>query len=176
MGFRQMLAVLIALQAMAAWGADPGPQAKTTQPLNEPKPAKTYTRPKLNMPFSVETEHYIVRTDISQRVADNAAKAMENLYKQFELIFKPDASAKNNKKVEIGVFSSQDDFIKHSTEEGGKPAQAAPVLLGITRASLGTESFVSAASFQETTRVLTEAAILRGGVFRVTASPQCKGG
>ncbi|MEM7175120.1 MAG: DNA-directed RNA polymerase subunit beta' [Chlamydiota bacterium] len=42
--------------------------------------------------------------------------------------------------------------------EGGKPAQAAPVLLGITKASLGTESFVSAASFQETTRVLTEAA------------------
>ncbi len=43
-------------------------------------------------------------------------------------------------------------------EEGGKPAQAAPVLLGITKASLGTESFVSAASFQETTRVLTDAA------------------
>ncbi len=42
--------------------------------------------------------------------------------------------------------------------EGGKPAQATPVLLGITKASLGTESFVSAASFQETTRVLTDAA------------------
>jgi DNA-directed RNA polymerase subunit beta' len=42
-------------------------------------------------------------------------------------------------------------------EEGGRPAQAAPVLLGITKASLGTDSFVSAASFQETTRVLTEA-------------------
>lgn len=45
-----------------------------------------------------------------------------------------------------------------SISEGGKPAQAAPVLLGITKASLGTESFVSAASFQETTRVLTDAA------------------
>lgn len=42
--------------------------------------------------------------------------------------------------------------------EGGKPASAAPVLLGITKASLGTESFISAASFQETTRVLTDAA------------------
>ncbi|MFT4551510.1 MAG: DNA-directed RNA polymerase subunit beta' [Chlamydiales bacterium] len=42
--------------------------------------------------------------------------------------------------------------------EGGKPAQAAPVLLGITKASLGTESFISAASFQDTTRVLTDAA------------------
>jgi DNA-directed RNA polymerase subunit beta' len=47
---------------------------------------------------------------------------------------------------------------KKIVEEGGRPAQAAPVLLGITKASLGTESFVSAASFQETTRVLTDAA------------------
>ena len=43
---------------------------------------------------------------------------------------------------------------------GGKPAEAQPVLLGITKASLETESFLSAASFQDTTRVLTEAATL----------------
>jgi len=40
---------------------------------------------------------------------------------------------------------------------GGKPAEASPVLLGITKASLETDSFLSAASFQDTTRVLTEA-------------------
>jgi len=40
----------------------------------------------------------------------------------------------------------------------GKPAKVSPVLLGITRASLNTDSFISAASFQETTRILTEAA------------------
>ena len=44
-------------------------------------------------------------------------------------------------------------------KEGGKPAQATPVLLGITKSSLSTESFISAASFQETTRVLTEVAV-----------------
>jgi DNA-directed RNA polymerase subunit beta' len=44
-------------------------------------------------------------------------------------------------------------------EEGGQPAAAKQTLLGITKASLATESFLSAASFQETTRVLTEAAI-----------------
>jgi DNA-directed RNA polymerase subunit beta' len=44
--------------------------------------------------------------------------------------------------------------------EGGKPSEAEPVLLGITKASLETESFISAASFQDTTRVLTEAATL----------------
>jgi len=42
-------------------------------------------------------------------------------------------------------------------KKGGKPAQATPLLLGITKSSLTTESFISAASFQETTRVLTEA-------------------
>ena len=46
---------------------------------------------------------------------------------------------------------------------GGKPATGRPLLLGITKASLSTDSFISAASFQETTRVLTEAAI-RGAV------------
>ena len=45
------------------------------------------------------------------------------------------------------------------TAEGKKPAAGVPVLLGITKASLQTRSFISAASFQETTRVLTEAAV-----------------
>src|SRR5690606_14223067 len=43
--------------------------------------------------------------------------------------------------------------------EGGAPAKGRPMLLGITKASLSTDSFISAASFQETTRVLTEASI-----------------
>jgi DNA-directed RNA polymerase subunit beta' len=47
---------------------------------------------------------------------------------------------------------------KRVEDKGGKPAEASPVLLGITKASLETESFLSAASFQDTTRVLTEAA------------------
>ena len=45
-------------------------------------------------------------------------------------------------------------------EAGGKPAEGEPILLGITKASLETESFISAASFQETTRILTDAATL----------------
>ncbi len=53
------------------------------------------------------------------------------------------------------------DFKKENArilKKGGKPATAAPLLLGITKASLNTKSFISAASFQETTRVLTDAA------------------
>ncbi len=49
---------------------------------------------------------------------------------------------------------------KRITEAGGKPAEGEQILLGITKASLETESFISAASFQETTRVLTDAATL----------------
>jgi len=45
-------------------------------------------------------------------------------------------------------------------KEGKRPASSKPILMGITKASLGTESFISAASFQETTRVLTEASLV----------------
>jgi DNA-directed RNA polymerase subunit beta' len=48
---------------------------------------------------------------------------------------------------------------KEVVARGGTPAVAKPLLLGITKASLSTESFISAASFQETTKVLTEASI-----------------
>src|SRR4029077_14208616 len=52
-----------------------------------------------------------------------------------------------------------DEINARANEEGKKPAAGHPVLLGITKASLQTRSFISAASFQETTRVLTEAAV-----------------
>ncbi|BCL82451.1 DNA-directed RNA polymerase subunit beta' [Ktedonobacteria bacterium brp13] len=51
------------------------------------------------------------------------------------------------------------DANAHVLAEGGEPATASTVLLGVTKASLNTDSFLAAASFQETTRVLTEAAI-----------------
>jgi len=58
----------------------------------------------------------------------------------------------------IDIFDFEDENTK-VIAAGGEPAVARPVLLGITKASLATDSFLSAASFQETTRVLTEAAI-----------------
>ncbi len=54
------------------------------------------------------------------------------------------------------VFERENERV---IKEGGRPAMAKPLLLGITKASLTTDSWVSAASFQETTRVLTEAAL-----------------
>lgn len=58
----------------------------------------------------------------------------------------------------VDVFELEEEN-QRVEAEGGEPAVARPVLLGITKASLATESFLSAASFQETTRVLTEASI-----------------
>ena len=58
----------------------------------------------------------------------------------------------------IDIFEFEDANME-TLEHGGRPATARPTLLGITKASLATESFLSAASFQETTRVLTDASI-----------------
>ena len=58
--------------------------------------------------------------------------------------------------IERSVFEAEN---RRVVAEGGEPASGRPVLMGITKASLATESWLSAASFQETTRVLTDAAI-----------------
>ena len=58
--------------------------------------------------------------------------------------------------AERGRFEAEN---RRVVSEGGKPASGRPELMGITKASLATESWLSAASFQETTRVLTEAAM-----------------
>ncbi len=58
--------------------------------------------------------------------------------------------------VDRALFEEEN---RRVVSEGGKPASGRPVLMGITKASLATESWLSAASFQETTRVLTDAAI-----------------
>ena len=58
--------------------------------------------------------------------------------------------------VEKHVFEKENQRV---IERGQRPGIAEPLLLGITKASLSTESFISASSFQETTKVLTEAAI-----------------
>ena len=62
----------------------------------------------------------------------------------------------DDEQVDKFVFQAEN---KKIIEKGGKPAMARPLLLGITKSALSTESFISAASFQETTRVLTEASL-----------------
>jgi DNA-directed RNA polymerase subunit beta' len=62
----------------------------------------------------------------------------------------------------VGEQVAKTIFNRHNQaimQEGGSPARGKPILLGITKSSLSTESFISAASFQETTRVLTQASV-----------------
>jgi DNA-directed RNA polymerase subunit beta' len=61
-----------------------------------------------------------------------------------------------DEQVEKHLFEAENEKV---LSRGGRPATAEPLLLGITKASLSTESFISASSFQETTKVLTEASI-----------------
>ncbi|HSN90942.1 MAG TPA: DNA-directed RNA polymerase subunit beta', partial [Anaeromyxobacteraceae bacterium] len=67
-----------------------------------------------------------------------------------------DTSFLSDEQVEKWVFEEENEKVRNG---GGREAVAEPLLLGITKASLSTESFISASSFQETTKVLTEAAI-----------------
>ncbi|MEA3420350.1 MAG: DNA-directed RNA polymerase subunit beta', partial [Acidobacteriota bacterium] len=61
-----------------------------------------------------------------------------------------------DEQVDRFVFQEKNEKV---IKNGGKPAKARPLLLGITKSALSTESFIAAASFQETTRVLTEASL-----------------
>jgi DNA-directed RNA polymerase subunit beta' len=120
--------------------------------------------------------HDILRLQGVERLADYLVREIQDVYrlqgvkindKHIEVIIR-----QMLRKVEI-TGSGDTRFLRgeqidrhrvvEANKEGaikdGKPATFEPVLLGITKASLATESFISAASFQETTRVLTEAAV-----------------
>ena len=120
--------------------------------------------------------HDILRLQGVERLADYLVREIQDVYrlqgvkindKHIEVIIR-----QMLRKVEITnagdsrfLRGEQVDFPRalEANEEiaarDGEPAEVQPVLLGITKASLATESFISAASFQETTRVLTEAAV-----------------
>ena len=74
---------------------------------------------------------------------------------RLEVIDAGDTTLLTGEQVDKEILQAENE---KTLKMNGRPAVAAPVLLGITKASLQTSSFISAASFQETTRVLTEAA------------------
>jgi DNA-directed RNA polymerase subunit beta' len=110
-------------------------------------------------------------------------KVQEHLVDEVQLVYRTQGAPIHDKHIEIiirqmlrrvTVIDSGDTMMmpgelvdrgsyeaanRQALSEGGKPAEGRPVLMGITKASLATESWLSAASFQETTKVLTDAAI-----------------
>jgi DNA-directed RNA polymerase subunit beta' len=81
---------------------------------------------------------------------------VRQMLKKVEVVDPGDTDLLPGEKVDRKVFSEVNEAV---VAAGGEPATARQMLLGITKASLATDSFLSAASFQETTRVLTDAAI-----------------
>ncbi|MFQ5557505.1 MAG: DNA-directed RNA polymerase subunit beta', partial [Acidimicrobiales bacterium] len=110
-----------------------------------------------------ETQQYLV-TEVQRVYRDQGVSIHD---KHIELIVRQmtkrvaihdagDTGFLPGERVDQKVFADRN---RRVVEEGGKPAEGRPELMGITKASLATDSWLSAASFQETTRVLTEAAI-----------------
>ena len=81
---------------------------------------------------------------------------VRQMLKRVTIIDSADSGFLTGELVERGLFEARNRAV---VAEGGTPAAGRPELMGITKASLATESWLSAASFQETTRVLTDAAI-----------------
>ncbi len=81
---------------------------------------------------------------------------IRQMLRKVEILEVGDSAYLSGEQVEKSLLLNQNDEL---VEQGKQPATYAPVLLGITKASLTTESFISAASFQETTRVLTNASV-----------------
>ena len=80
---------------------------------------------------------------------------VRQMLKKIHIVEAGDTSFLYGEEIDRREFEAENAKV---TKEGGKPSQGSPLLLGITKASLSTDSFISAASFQDTTRVLTEAA------------------
>jgi len=81
---------------------------------------------------------------------------VRQMLQKFEILDSGDTTLLKGEQVEKIELDEEN---AKSIARGGREAKAEPVLLGITKASLQTRSFISAASFQETTRVLTEASV-----------------
>ena len=81
---------------------------------------------------------------------------VRQMLRRIKIMDSGDTSFLVGQSVEKWIFREENERMKQA---GGKPATAEPLLLGITKASLSTESWISAASFQETTKILTDASV-----------------
>ncbi len=81
---------------------------------------------------------------------------VRQMLRRVRVVTPGDTNLLTDEQVEKRFFEAENERVLAA---GGEPAVAEPLLLGITKASLSTESFISGASFQETTKVLTEAAV-----------------
>ena len=129
---------------------------KLTEGAISPKELLAVTDPLTTQEYILKEVQHVYRSqgvDISDKHVEIIASRMISKMRVVE---------GGGTKLLPGLLVSMREFTDANKEaiiQGKKPASARPVLLGITKASLETDSFLSAASFQETTRILTDAAI-----------------
>ncbi len=144
-----------------------GQQVDAGHQLNE---GSLYPHELLAIRDRTETELYFVREVqevYKSQGVDINDKHIELIVRQ--MMKKVRVDQKGDTDLLPGLFVDRHEYNRinqRTIEQGGEPAQAEEIILGITKASLNTDSFLSAASFQETTKVLTDAA-LEGKIDRL---------
>ncbi|MCW2953608.1 MAG: DNA-directed polymerase, beta subunit, predominant form, partial [Conexibacter sp.] len=144
-----------------------GEKIEPGKQLNE---GSVYPHELLAIRGRTETELYLVKEVqevYKSQGVDINDKHIELIVRQ--MLKKVRVDQKGDTDLLPGVFVDRFDYANINQaviDQGGEPAQAEEIILGITKASLNTDSFLSAASFQETTKVLTDAA-LEGKIDRL---------
>ncbi len=137
-----------------------GARVESGDPLNEgsldPHEILEYKGENALQQYLVQEVQRVYRSqgvDINDKHVETVVRAM---LRKVKIVDGGDTRMLPGQLIESSAFAEENERMK---SEGRKIAEGKPVLLGVTKASLATESFLSAASFQETTRVLTDAAI-----------------
>ena len=127
----------------------------TSGPLN-PHDVMRLCGPEVAQQYLVDEVQRVYRSQGVEIADKHVEIIVRQMTKKVKIVDAGDTNLLPGELVEIQVFEKENEAVQAN---GGQVATCEYMLLGITKASLNTESFISAASFQETTRILTEAAV-----------------
>ena len=130
-------------------------QPLTSGPLN-PHDVIRLCGPEEAQQYLVDEVQRVYRSQGVEIADKHIEIIVRQMTKKVRIVDSGDTNLLPGELVELQVFENENNAV---AEHGGQEATCEYMLLGITKASLNTESFISAASFQETTRILTEAAV-----------------
>ncbi|RAI15734.1 MAG: DNA-directed RNA polymerase subunit beta'' [Candidatus Melainabacteria bacterium] len=130
-------------------------QPLTSGPLN-PQDIMRLNGPEAAQQYLVDEVQRVYRSQGVEIADKHVEIIVRQMTKKVKVLEPGDTKLLQGELVEVQAFENENKAVR---EAGGVEATCEHLLLGITKASLNTESFISAASFQETTRILTEAAV-----------------
>ncbi len=130
-------------------------QPLTSGPLN-PQDVIRLCGPRAAQQYLVDEVQRVYRSQGVEIADKHIEIIVRQMTKKIRVVDPGDTNLLPGELIEIQAFEHENELVKNA---GGTEATCEYMLLGITKASLNTESFISAASFQETTRILTEAAV-----------------